>query len=131
MSFFVGQGQIRAEVTNGLEAQLSKVLEQLAPGARAVLEANAREVFEAAKARWPVATGESRDGLYWGVQVTPDLSSMRGFVADDVDHAIYVKSFKGGLGGKYAMVELLRKPVFERAQAVADSVAVVFAKVVK
>jgi hypothetical protein len=96
-----------------------------------VLEQNAREVFDEARARWPVATGASRDGLYWGVQVAPDLSSMRGFVADEVPHAIYVRSYKGGLGGKYAMVELLRKPVFERAQAVADSVKVVFSKVVQ
>jgi len=130
VSFFVGQGGIRAEVSNGLAEQLSAVIEKLAPGARQALEDNARAVYDDARARWPVATGESRDGLYWGVQVAPDLSSVRGFVADEVPHAIYVKSYKNGLAGKSAMVELLRKPVAARAQRVADSVAVVFTKVV-
>jgi hypothetical protein len=119
---YVGTGGVRAEVDTPFGDDVGRLIDRVIPGAREVLQRNADEVLAEARARWPVDTGASRDGLHGGVQVAPDLSSIRGFVANSVPHAIYVMSWKGGLGGRSAMVELLRKPMNARTSAVVTEV---------
>jgi hypothetical protein len=127
--YYVGTGSIRAEVTDGLRDELRALVDKIAPGIRDVLERESAAVLAAAEARWPVASGESKAGLYGGVQVAPDLSSIRGFLANNVGYSVYVKSFKGGLGGRSAVVELLRKPITARTRQVTAEIGAAFERI--
>lgn len=118
MSYYVGTGKSKALIQNDLE-DIQGTIDKLLPGARRVLEREAREVYDYAWQRWPVRTGVSRAGLTWGVLIAPDLSMMRGFVANDVDYARFIKSPQVKTGTGHAMTELLRKPVAERADTIA------------
>lgn len=117
-------GDDRVWWTDSLEEDLRAAVDAFAPGLRATLEAEARRVLTEARARWPVATGASRDGLVAGVEV--QRGGLRGFVRNQVGHAVYVKSWKNGLAGRSAMVELLRKPVAEAAPRLAARLGELF-----
>lgn len=118
-------GDDRVWWTDTLEEDLRAAVDAFAPGLRQALEDEARRVLDAARARWPVATGVSRDGLVAGVEARG--GALRGFVRNAVAHAIYVKSWKNGLGGRSAMVELLRKPVAEATPRLVERLGSLFA----
>ena len=113
MSYYIQDARTKVEIQNDLE-DVKATIDKLLPGARRLLETEARAVHDAARARWPVRTGESRDGLYWGVAVASDLSFIRGFVSNSVDYAFYVKSAKVNSGTNHAATELIRKPMDAR-----------------
>lgn len=128
---YVGNGSIKVELDTHSAERARRLVDQIAPGVREALEREAKAVYDHAREEWPVRTGVSRDGLRWGVVVSPDLSSITGRVWDDVSYAKYVKarsarsSYRaaGGapvglssIAGKSAFVELLRKPITARTK---------------
>ena len=117
MSYYVGTGKTKALITNDLE-NVKAYIDKLLPGARAILEREAREVYQYAWQRWPIDTGTSRAGLSWGVLIAPDASFIRGFVMNNVDYARYIKSSQVRTGTGHAMTELLRKPIAERTDTI-------------
>lgn len=124
--FRVGTGSIQAEVDVDTEALLRDVVDRSAPGVREALERAASDVYESARARWPVRTGRSRDGLEWVIVVAPDLSSIRASVINDVEYARYIKA--RNLQGKSAFVELLQKPIRARTDKLVSEIGPVIGR---
>jgi hypothetical protein len=102
---------------------MRRALDDVAPGVLDRLEATVTRVVDDARSRWPVRTGRSRDGLEAHVTIAPGQTSIRGTVANAVDYAVYVRSGQRGLGGKSAVVELLRKPLRAAARELAVELA--------
>lgn len=110
-----GQGSVRIEMDAKLEELARRAVSQVAPGVLERIDQAVDQVLEEAEARWPVKTGRSKAGLAAYTSIAPGGACVQGTVMNPVDYAVYVKSRKGGLGGRSAVVELLRKPL--RAQA--------------
>lgn len=116
--YYVGTGKSKVAIDNDLE-DVQAYIDRLLPGARAVLEREARAVYQDAWTKWPVDTGTSKAALSWGVLIAPDVSSIRGFVINTADYARYIKSNQVRTGTGHALTELLRKPMVQRADMIA------------
>lgn len=102
-----------------LEELARRAVSRVAPGVLVRIDAAVDEVIADATARWPVATGRSKAGLVAYTSILPAGDRIQGTVMNPVEYAIYVKSSKNGLGGRSAVVELLRKPIRARAAQLA------------
>ena len=126
-----GQGSVRIEMDAGLEELARRAVSQVAPGVLERIDAAVDQVLEDAQRRWPVKTGRSRDGLAAYTSIAPAGDRIQGTVMNPVDYAVYVKSRKGGLEGRSAVVELLRKPLRARASQLADELGTTVAESLK
>lgn len=102
------------EVDDALEKTIRDTIERVAPGVVDTMDATTYEIWQGAKAQWPVGPYKehrngrhSRDELYRDILVSAD-GTVRGRVWCTAEWARYIKP--KGLGGKSAFVELLRKP---------------------
>lgn len=101
---------------------LAAAIDNLAPGVRERLEREARELYEEARAGWPVKTGRSRDALQWGVRI-PDDDSIESHVGVDPksDAVEYFHLIKGRKHrGKQTWRVLLQRPAQERARKLGE-----------
>jgi hypothetical protein len=114
-----GTGSLRIQMDDVMEQIARAAVEDVAPGLVPAIESTVERLEAEARAKWPVRTGVSRDGLGHYVSITPAGDQVRGSLVNTVDYSRFVKSGKGGLQGKSAMVELMRKPV----EAAADVLA--------
>jgi hypothetical protein len=126
-----GTGSVRVEMDDALERLARRALEDVAPGLLPAVEETVARLESEATDKWPVRTGRSRDGLGHYVAITPSGDQVRGSLINTVDYARFVKSSKKGLGGRSAMVELMRKPVQAAAKVLAQELGAVAAKVVR
>jgi hypothetical protein len=116
-----GTGGLRVTMSDELDQLYRRAIERVAPGVLRRIEDATADVFNAARAEWPVKTGRSRDALEHHVTVSPDQTSVRGSITNPVKYARYIRAKK--LDGKSAFVELLRKPLRARAADLAEVLA--------
>lgn len=113
-----GSARASIEISDTMEQLYRRSLDELAPGLLGTIETSLDAAFDAAVSAWPVKTGRSKAGLTKQVRIEGDKTSILGTITDAVPYAKYIKARK--LGGKSAFVELLRKPMKERASALAQ-----------
>jgi len=113
-----GTARATIEMSDAMEQLYRRAIDQLAPGLLSTVEDALDDVFESAESSWPVKTGRSKAGLRKQVRIEQGGGAIVGSITDAIPYAKYIKAKK--LGGKSAFVELLRKPMQERAKALAS-----------
>lgn len=109
-----GAGSVRIQMDDTLDRIYRRAIDKLAPGLLPAVETAIDDLHADAYAAWPVKTGRSKEALEHLTSVSPDNKVIRGTITDDVPYARFIKA--KSLGGKSAFVELLRKPLRERAK---------------
>jgi len=118
MSTVYGSGSATVEVEDRTPELVRAVVDRVAPGALDLIRVEVRRIHASAHSRWPVGrerkdrTYHSREALGWEVRID-NLETLRGRVFNTAPWSRYIKP--KGLKGKSAFVELLRKPLRERA----------------
>ena len=134
---FFGSGSIAIEMDPTLGRITARVLERLAPGLTRFMRKQAREQFRQTKDRWPIGkegrAGKEgrkfRDRIAAGhpahsieaietqlvIDSQKDIIRVRLF--NDAPWARFIKSNQHGLYGRSVFVELMRKPMRERSEA--------------
>jgi len=114
-------GNLTMLVDDGLERLVRDAIDKVAPGMLDLVESETRAVYDGAKGRWPVGPHKrerngrhSKDELYHEVVIDTTQGLIRGRVWNEAPWSRYIKP--KGLRGKSAFVELLRKPLQERAK---------------
>jgi len=117
----IGSGSLSFVIEDRTEELVRAAVERAAPGAARVIEDEIGAIYESARARWPVGPEKrerkgrhSRDELVQELVVERDR--IRGRIFNTAPWAKYIKP--KGLKGKSAFVELLRKPLRARRDAV-------------
>jgi hypothetical protein len=119
-----GTGSLSVEVDDRTDQLVRAAVEKVAPGALQLIEREVREVFDNAKARWPVGpdkryrTGHSRDMLGWDV-VFDGTGLIRGRVYCTAEWSKYIAP--KGLKGRYAFAEYLRKPMVAKTRPLVEA----------
>ncbi|MEQ1565386.1 MAG: hypothetical protein ABMA64_07090 [Myxococcota bacterium] len=116
-----GSGGIRIEMDDVLDRMYRNALERVAPGVVDQIERATNEVFTEAVAEWPVRTGTSRAGLEQHVTVTAEGDAVRGTITNAVAYSKFIRA--KSLDGRSPLVELLRKPLRQRAGELSDDLA--------
>lgn len=125
-----GAGAASIEIGGHWAEQIRQAVDRLAPDLGATLEAEANKIRTDAVRRWPIGKDQIRKGkklphsidLFWsGLRINPPF--VEGFVSNSAPWFYYIRSMKGGLNGKSASVELVRKPMRKRAQPLARELA--------
>lgn len=141
--FTIGKGRAAEVVgSTALAEQLRRAVYKLAPRVMSRLEGEALKLENKAQVGWPVGVDKAENGkrytkadreagkpirphsralFDYGLRVLPD--AVEGFVSNRAPYWTKIKSEKMGLGGKSAVVELLRKPLKKRAPIVAKEIA--------
>ena len=141
--FTIGRGRAAEVVgSTALAEQLRRAVYKLAPRVIVRIETEALKLENFAQNRWPVGENKAENGkkytkadrtagkpirphskalFDYGLRVLPD--AVEGFVSNRAAYWFRIKSKKNDLGGKSAVVELLRKPLRKRVPIVAKEIA--------
>jgi hypothetical protein len=126
MQIWLGKGGGQVQADREVASAVERVLRAAHGRVVERLERAADRIGVPAEARWPVGKERgkphSRDLFERGLRL-PRKGVLEAFVRNGASYAYYVRSMKGGLGGKSAFVELLRKPLRTEARMVADELA--------
>lgn len=123
MNYAIRAGNVTFDVRDGLADAVQRTLRNLDDNVLRRANAAADEVFEEARASWPVKTGRSRDGLERVTTVDVGEGTIRVSIRNTVEYAKYIKA--KNLGGKSPFVELLRKPLVRVARDLARELVAV------
>lgn len=69
--FKVGRGAAQVKVDDRMSEIINRLIEEQFSRFADALEAEVREVYDAAHRAWPVSTGASRDALKWELEFRP------------------------------------------------------------
>ena len=141
--FQIGRGSAAEVIGSGdLAEQLRRAVYRLAPTVTARIETEAMKLEAHAQERWPVGRDKTEAGKRYtkrdreaGKAVRPHSKALfdyglrvlsdgvEGFVSNRAPYWYKIKTKQGGLGGKSASVELLRKPLKKRIPEIAKDLA--------
>ena len=123
-----GSGPHSIEMDDIYDKYVRAWADRAVPGIIDELEEETQRVHDEAKGRWPVGKNpltakqpiRSRDGLDWEVRYNRDRQELEGRITNSAWWARYVSVWY--LGGKNAMVELLRKPLRKAQKRFEDKI---------
>lgn len=124
MAIKVGRGRTEVTITgalaDGLEAELREALGPVGT----TMQEEADAILKAAKAAWPVKSGESRDSLKTALRVHPGEFKVEVQLYSPLAYVRYVKSTKVGdkedaVRNRSPFQDLLRKPAREAEKKLA------------
>ena len=126
--------KLQVELSDDIARMVRHVLDRVAPKVVERVEDQIRDIESEALARWPVGREQgrphSRDTFTRGVDL-PDMDTVRGYIGNSAAYLYYIKSYRNGLNGKSASVELIRKPMRDAAEELAKLMAEDVAKLIK
>lgn len=126
-----GTGSIRIEMDDTLDRMVRQAAEKVAPGVLTRIESSIERIEAEASAKWPVASGRSKEGLEAHTIISPDQNLIRGTITNNAPYAYFIKSGQNGLGGKSAVVELIGKPIRAEAKHLAEDIGTFATKAIK
>jgi hypothetical protein len=125
-TIWLGKGASQVQVDRSVARTIEHVLDVAHKKIADRLARAADRIGVPAEARWPVGRERNRphsaDMFERGLRM-PKAGVLEGFVQNTAKYAKYIRTMKGGLNGRSAMVELLRKPLKIEAKKVADDLA--------
>ena len=119
MAIIVGKGKaarrIDGPLADGYEAELREALGPIA----VELDRVSAEILSAARAQWPVRSGNSRDAWRVDLRVQPGVYAVEAFLNNPNDYVRYIRSTKVGRKNdatriRSPLVTLVRVPARER-----------------
>jgi len=116
MSLKIRSGRVSVDLDGDLAQAAEDLLDSVHPGLAKEMRREFKAIFDQARERWPVATGESRDGLQHGLELSRGAKGglvFKAFIRNTSAHAKYVRSKKvPGFDSRkvHAMTVLMRKP---------------------
>lgn len=122
------EGGVTVVVGDEIRAYVERVISETAGVVLERIEAEITKVHKRAQTRWPVASGRSKAGLKTAITLDRDKARVEGGVLAIVPYSIYIKSFKGGLGGAHVWTVLVRKPVVNVKRRLAEELGDVIVK---
>lgn len=119
-----GRGANQIELDDTIHDLVANAMENLAPGLYHKLSEVAEELYDEARAEWPVRKGWSRDALDWGVRIPDaDMTVVESYVGFKPGHkgseyAHLIKALKHG--NKQTWRVLLQHPARKRAEKLGE-----------